>query len=98
MPIYIDAAELGRVLTRMPAAQNIMLTGRHGIGKSQILTRYFETRGMKVVTLFLGHFLVIIHNCQLLSSYAVSSCRPFLLHSNLLSRLDIVAADAVQLA
>ena len=38
----------------MPAAQNIMLTGRHGIGKSQILTRYFEARGMKVVTLFLG--------------------------------------------
>jgi hypothetical protein len=38
----------------MPAAQNIMLTGRHGIGKSQILTRYFEAQGMKVVTLFLG--------------------------------------------
>ena len=38
----------------MPAAQNIMLTGRHGIGKSQILTRYFEAKGMKVVTLFLG--------------------------------------------
>ena len=41
MPIYIDSTELGRVLNRMPAAQNIMLTGRHGIGKSQILTRYF---------------------------------------------------------
>ena len=54
MPIYIDSTELGRVLTRMPAAQNIMLTGRHGIGKSQILTRYFESQGMKVVTLFLG--------------------------------------------
>ena len=54
MPIYIDSTELGRVLNRMPAAQNIMLTGRHGIGKSQILTRYFEAKGMKVVTLFLG--------------------------------------------
>ena len=54
MPIYIDSTELRRVLNRMPAAQNIMLTGRHGIGKSQILTRYFEAQGMKVVTLFLG--------------------------------------------
>jgi hypothetical protein len=54
MPIYIDSTELGRILSRMPAAQNIMLTGRHGIGKSQILTRYFEAKGMKVVTLFLG--------------------------------------------
>ena len=54
MPIYIDSTELGRVLSKMPAAQNIMLTGRHGIGKSQILTRYFEAKGMKVVTLFLG--------------------------------------------
>ena len=54
MPIYIDSLELGQVLARTPAAQNIMLTGRHGIGKSQILTRYFESRGMKVVPLFLG--------------------------------------------
>ena len=54
MPIYIDSTELGRVLSRMPATQNIMLTGRHGIGKSQILTRYFEAKGMRVVTLFLG--------------------------------------------
>lgn len=38
----------------MPSEQNIMLVGRHGIGKSQILTHYFEEKGMKVVTLFLG--------------------------------------------
>ena len=31
-----------------------MLTGRHGIGKSQILTKYFESVGMTVKTLFLG--------------------------------------------
>lgn len=37
-----------------PSWQNIMLTGRHGIGKSQILTKYFETKGMPVKTLFLG--------------------------------------------
>lgn len=42
------------MLERMPAEQNIMLTGRHGIGKSEILTKYYQARGMKVVSLFLG--------------------------------------------
>jgi MoxR-like ATPase len=37
-----------------PTWQNIMLTGRHGIGKSQILTRYFKSKGIPVKTLFLG--------------------------------------------
>ena len=54
MPIFIDSTELGALLQKTPAAQNIMLTGKHGIGKSQILTNYFEAQGMKVVTLFLG--------------------------------------------
>ena len=54
MPIYIDSRGLAAVLAATPASQNIMLTGRHGIGKSQILTRHFESQGMKVVTLFLG--------------------------------------------
>jgi MoxR-like ATPase len=31
-----------------------MLTGRHGIGKSQILEQYFSSIGQKVVILFLG--------------------------------------------
>ncbi len=31
-----------------------MLTGRHGIGKSEILTEYFSQKRMKVVALFLG--------------------------------------------
>jgi hypothetical protein len=31
-----------------------MLVGRHGIGKSRIITDFFETRGKKVVSLFLG--------------------------------------------
>jgi MoxR-like ATPase len=31
-----------------------MLTGKHGIGKSQILKQFFEERGQKVVILFLG--------------------------------------------
>lgn len=50
----IDSNELYEVLAETPAEQNIMLVGKHGIGKSQILTKYFEEHGMKVVSLFLG--------------------------------------------
>ena len=52
--INITTPELYEVLRTTPAEQNIMLVGRHGIGKSQILTHYFEERNMKVITLFLG--------------------------------------------
>lgn len=31
-----------------------MLVGKHGIGKSEILTKYYCAQGLKVVTLFLG--------------------------------------------
>ena len=31
-----------------------MLVGRHGIGKSQIITEHYRERGMKVVAFFLG--------------------------------------------
>lgn len=54
MNISISIDELKRLLTAMPTDQNIMLTGRHGIGKSEILTHFYAERGMKVVTLFLG--------------------------------------------
>jgi hypothetical protein len=54
MPITINSKELLEVLRVTPPEQNIMLAGRHGIGKSQILTSYFEELGMKVVALFLG--------------------------------------------
>ena len=54
MAIAINSKELLTLLEVTPAWQNIMLTGRHGIGKSQILTKYFETNGMTVKTLFLG--------------------------------------------
>ena len=50
----INSKELETLLEVTPSWQNIMLTGRHGIGKSQILTNYFETKGMRVVALFLG--------------------------------------------
>ena len=54
MAIAINTKELETLLEVTPSWQNIMLAGRHGIGKSQILTNYFEARGMRVVALFLG--------------------------------------------
>ena len=54
MAIAINSKELETLLEVTPSWQNIMLTGRHGIGKSQILTHYFESKGMRVVALFLG--------------------------------------------
>lgn len=54
MSIAINETELMTLLEVTPTWQNIMLTGRHGIGKSQILTRYFKSKGMPVKTLFLG--------------------------------------------
>ena len=54
MAITINNKELLTLLEVTPSWQNIMLTGRHGIGKSQILTKYFEAQGVTVKTLFLG--------------------------------------------
>lgn len=54
MNIKIDISELLYALDNTPADQNIMLAGRHGIGKSEILTEYFTNKGIKVIALFLG--------------------------------------------
>lgn len=54
MGVRINVKDLLKLLDTMPEEQNIMLTGKHGIGKSQILTKYFEEKGYKLVTLFLG--------------------------------------------
>ncbi len=52
--ITIDTRKLLHILSLTPASHNIMLVGRHGIGKSEILTEYYEQQGMRVVPLFLG--------------------------------------------
>lgn len=54
MLININSNELTQLLEITPASENIMLCGKHGIGKSEIITKFFETKGMKVVPLFLG--------------------------------------------
>lgn len=54
MNVKIDIQDLIYILDHTPASHNIMLSGRHGIGKSEILTDYFTEKGMKVVALFLG--------------------------------------------
>lgn len=54
MNIKINIQDLIYVLDNTPTSHNIMLSGRHGIGKSEILTAYFAEKGMKVVALFLG--------------------------------------------
>lgn len=54
MPTRINIRELLEILDHTPRPQNILLVGRHGIGKSQILTDYYSRRGLSVVALFLG--------------------------------------------
>lgn len=52
--VRINAHELAEILRLTPSEQNVMLVGRHGIGKSQIVTQFFESQGLNVVTFFLG--------------------------------------------
>lgn len=52
--IKINAKSLEYVLKVTPPEQNVMLVGRHGIGKSKILEDYYTKQNIKVVTLFLG--------------------------------------------
>ena len=54
MNTKINTNLLLEVLEATPSSQNIMLMGKHGIGKSQILEKFFTSKGAKVVTLFLG--------------------------------------------
>ena len=52
--INVNTTELLQLLDITPANHNIMLVGKHGIGKSEILTEYYALKGMPVVALFLG--------------------------------------------
>ncbi|QEP44098.1 AAA family ATPase [Ectothiorhodospiraceae bacterium BW-2] len=52
--IKIGVTELETILQTTPASQNIMLVGRHGIGKSRIITDHFQRQGERVITFFLG--------------------------------------------
>ena len=54
MAVTINSKELLAILDATPPAENIMLVGKHGIGKSEILSNYFQGKGKRVVTLFLG--------------------------------------------
>ncbi|MCQ2211482.1 MAG: AAA family ATPase [Paludibacteraceae bacterium] len=54
--IILNTSDLFALLNVMDDVpeQNILLVGKHGIGKSEILTKYFTDKGMKVVPFFLG--------------------------------------------
>lgn len=52
--ISCNCEELNFALEHTPTSRNILLFGEHGIGKSQIVTKFYEGKGYKVVPLFLG--------------------------------------------
>ncbi len=54
MTIRIDAKELQELLSLTPSHQNVMLIGKHGIGKSEIISRFYSKKGMQVQPFFLG--------------------------------------------
>ena len=54
MAIKVDVPELIEILKVTPPEQNIMLIGKHGIGKSQIITKFYQKKRMKVIAFFLG--------------------------------------------
>jgi hypothetical protein len=55
MAIRIDAYELYQLLELTPPEQNILLVGRHGIGKSEIITHFYRQRqNLPVIPFFLG--------------------------------------------
>ncbi len=54
MGISINISEFRQVLKMTPGHQNIMLVGKHGIGKSRVICDYFKDKEENVVSLFLG--------------------------------------------
>lgn len=55
MAIRIDAHELIELLRLTPPEQNVLLIGKHGIGKSEIITHFYRNeRNLPVISFFLG--------------------------------------------
>lgn len=54
MPSKINTTELQEILTLTPPEQNVLLSGKHGIGKSQVIRHHFENQGKRVISFFLG--------------------------------------------
>ncbi len=54
MSICLDAYELRQVLQVTPPEQNILVVGRHGIGKSEIIREVYQHQGLAVEAFFLG--------------------------------------------
>ncbi|MCB1764806.1 MAG: AAA family ATPase, partial [Candidatus Competibacteraceae bacterium] len=54
MAIRLDAHELVAVLKMTPARQNIMVVGKHGIGKSELIRDVYAQQGLPVECFFLG--------------------------------------------
>ena len=50
MPVNINVTELHRILEITPETHNLMLTGKHGIGKSQMEVLLDTTGVIKPVT------------------------------------------------
>ncbi len=48
----ITITELNYILKNTPSDENIMLVGKHGIGKSEIVKTFFERQGKHVETVF----------------------------------------------
>lgn len=54
MAVRVDVNELNELLSATPPDQNLMLVGRHGIGKSQSIAEFYRRKRMPVVAFFLG--------------------------------------------
>ncbi len=54
MAIRLDAHELKELLIQTPASQNLLLVGKHGIGKSEIIKQQYSQMGLSVESFFLG--------------------------------------------
>lgn len=50
----VNYAELNQILEMTPSSQNILIAGDHGIGKSEIVTAFYEDKGFQVEPVFLG--------------------------------------------